>query len=461
MAVVSAGVAARLERLPRSRYLRGLVLRISAGGFFELYDLFMSAYIALGLIKSGLFAAVTRSAFDPRAFASFVGAGFAGMFLGTLFFGWVSDRFGRKTTFTISMLWYSAATLAMALAPTTEAIDAWRFIAGIGIGVQLVTIDSFICEIAPSRLRGGFIALSQFIGYLAVPVVAFLAYVLVPRAVVGFDGWRVVAAVGALGGLAIWWLPKGLPESPRWLASRGRREDASLALTEIERRVVAETHAVLPAASFAAEPPVAGSWREIWSARYRTQTAMLVVFNFAQTVGFYGFASWVPIFLAREGMSVVHSLFYTLLIAVANPLGPLLAMRYADRFERKWQIVVLSGAIAVFGLLFAQARAPALIVAFGIIIALANAWFSCAFHAYQAELYPTRIRARAVGFVYSWSRFSAIFATFLIAAILARYGTAGVFLFIAAAMAVVAFSIGIFGRKTRGIVLEDLAPGAV
>src|SRR5437899_21766 len=121
-----------------------LVARISAGGWFEAYDLFMASYIALGLYREGLFSPTGSGA---SAFATFVAAGFAGMFVGTLIFGWVSDRFGRRATFTWSLVFYSAMTLGMALAPSALAIDAWRLLAGIGIGVQIITIDAYVSEI--------------------------------------------------------------------------------------------------------------------------------------------------------------------------------------------------------------------------------------------------------------------------------------------------------------------------
>jgi putative MFS transporter len=409
--------------------VRGAVLRISAGGWFELYDLFMTAYISLGLIHEHLFVATAASAFALRGFASFVAAGFAGMFFGTLIFSWISDRFGRKATFTYSLVWYSAATLVMAFMHSAQAIDAWRFIAGLGIGVQLVTIDTYISEISPAHERGFWIAFSQFIGYLAIPVAALLAYLLIPHTYFGLAGWRYVAIAGALGGGVVWFLRGGLPESQRWQQARRRNERHDLA------------HA----------------WSAIWSRDYRTRTTMMVVFNLAQTIGFYGFTSWVPIFLASQGVSFTRSLEYAFIIAIVNPAGPLIAMQMADRWQRKWQIVVLSLVIAAAGLFFAQARVPAAVIAFGIIVTLANAWFSCAFHAYQAELYPTRIRAQAVGFVYSWSRFSSIFVGFIIAAVLRAYGTLGVFSVIAIAMLVVAVTIGAFGIRTNRVALEELA----
>ncbi|HTJ27742.1 MAG TPA: MFS transporter [Candidatus Limnocylindria bacterium] len=455
-----ASIAARLDRLPPSRYVRGLVMRISLGGFFEFYDLFMTAYIAVGFLRAKIFVASAQGFFDVRGFASFVGAGFAGMFVGTLLFSWISDRYGRRATFTLSLLWYSLATLVMACMSTPAAIDAWRFLAGIGVGVQLITIDTYITEITPKESRGSAIALSQFVTFWAVPCVALIAYLLVPRTIAGFDGWRFVALIGALGAVAVWPLRAGLPESPRWLETHGRRDEALRGLREMEGRVAAETGRPLP-------PPeehlagkgetTRGAWSEIWQAAYRQRTVMLIVFNVFQTIGFYGFASWVPTLLLSEGITETRSLAYVFIIALVNPLGALIGVRYADRLQRKWQIVVLALIIAVCGLLWAQQRTAAGIVVLGALITLANNWFSVAYHAYQAELYPTRIRAQAVGFVYSWSRFSSIFVGFVIAAVLRAYGVGGVFVIIAIAMAIVAATIALLGPLTNRVRLEALS----
>jgi putative MFS transporter len=408
--------------------MRSAVLRISLGGWFELYDLFMTAYIALGLIGEKLFVATPAAPFDIRGFAAYAAAGFAGMFLGTLVFSVISDRFGRRKTFLYSLAWYSAATFVMAFMHSAETIVAWRFIAGLGIGVQLITIDAYISELAPKERRGYWIACSQFIGYTAIPVAALAAYLLVPHVLAGLAGWRYVALIGSLGGIAAWFLRRKLPEPARWELHRG-----------------------------AGAHPLA-AWRTIWNATYRGRTAVLIVFNFAQTIGFYGFTTWVPIFVASQGIGFTKTLEYSFIIAVVSPLGPLLAMRVADRWERKWQIVALALVIAAGGLLFAFSRLPAQLVALGIVVTLANAWFSAAFHAYQAEIFPTLVRAQAIGFVYSWSRFSSIFVGFVIAAALRGYGTAGAFVVIALAMLVVAIAIGVFGMRTNGRSLEELAP---
>jgi putative MFS transporter len=184
---------------------------------------------------------------------------------------------------------------------------------------------------------------------------------------------------------------------------------------------------------------------------------MLVVFHFFQTIGYYGFASWVPTLIIAAGITTTLGLRYSFLIALAAPLGPLLAIRIADRVERKWQIVVSAICIAVFGLLFARQRNPIWLIACGVMLTCSNNWMSFAFHAYQSELFPTRVRAQAVGFVYSWSRLSAIFSSFLIAFFLRDFGVTGVFAFIAVSMLAVVLSIGIFGPRTRGLSLEEIS----
>jgi putative MFS transporter len=148
---------------------------------------------------------------------------------------------------------------------------------------------------------------------------------------------------------------------------------------------------------------------------------------------------------------------YTFIIAIAAPFGPLLAAALADRLERKWQIVFGAFGIAMAGVLFARMSAVPLLIAFGVLLTLSANILSFSSHAYQAELYPTRIRALAVGFTYSWSRFSVVFSSFAIAFFLDRFGVPGVFAFIAGSMVVVMLSIGIFGPATKNLALETIS----
>jgi putative MFS transporter len=458
-----ADVAARLDRLPPTRAVWRLVLLISLGGFFEFYDLFFTGYVAPGMVASGLFKPESLGVFASltalrvAGFGVFVFATFAGLWVGTLVFGQVADRFGRRSVFTGSLLWYSATTAIMAFQTDGFDLVVWRFIAGIGIGVELVTIDAYITELVPPETRGRAFALNQFIMFLAVPICAALAWGLKGTAPLGLDYWRAIVLIGSAGALVVWFIRLGLPESPRWLARHGRGDEALAIVEKLERRVAEESGAPLAAPAPAAPEDfaAAGSLAEAFAPPYLGRTVILSIFNGAQVVGFYGFAAWVPTLLMHRGVNVTSSLEYSFIIAIANPIGPLIGALFADRIERKTQIVAALVTMGVAMAAFSQASDAAPLIALGIVFTLAANIMSYAFHNYQAELYPTRIRARAVGFVYSWSRLVGAFAGLAIGLLLEAGGVPYVAVFIGGAMAIGVVAVAL-GPSTRGLALEEI-----
>jgi putative MFS transporter len=444
-----SSIASRMERLPLGRFHRRFITLVSLGNFFDLYDIFIVAYIGAALQQSGFL--------SLKQFSIFVAAGFLGMFFGTVVFGMGSDRMGRRSAFILLLLIYSVFTFAGAFSPSAGWLIALRFCAGIGIGAEIVVIDTYVTEFVPSNARGRYVAITQVAGFCAVPVAAILSRLLVPTHFL-MSGWRWVMVIGASGALLTWWFRRRLPESPRWLESRGRLAEAGAIVTALEAGSIAvpsldkrgENTAIAKGAAERA------SFMELWRQPYLSRTVMLVLFQALQTIGFYGFANWAPTFLLKRGVSLLHSLEYTLLIALVSPLGPLLAAWTSDRFERKWTIVILALLVAGFGLGFGNSIAPAAVIAFGALLTLSNYWFSAAFHAYQSELFPTRLRATGVGFTYSWSRLSAAFTSLLIGAVLV-YGVPVVFAVLAAAMVLVAVVVGFLGPRTNGMVLEELS----
>jgi MFS transporter, putative metabolite:H+ symporter len=459
----AAQLAARLDRLPMARHIWYLVTLISLGGCFELYDLFLTAYIAPGLNRAGYFTPESLGAFNAlgpyhvAGIGTFVFALFAGLFVGAICLGHVADQYGRRTVFTFSLVWYSITTAIMAFQSSGFAVDLWRFIAGIGIGVELVTIDTYVAELVPLTHRGRAFAYSQFFQFLAVPIVAFIAYLLVPNAPFGFDGWRWVVLIGSAGAVVIWFIRLGLPESPRWLARHGRLAEAEAITASIEANVAAEIGPLPAPGPAVAQDEGAGSFAEMWQPPYDRRAIILSVFNFFQTFGYYGFAAWVPTLLIAKGITITTSLLYSFVIAIANPVGPLLGTLIADKMERKWQVCGGAIGIGVFGMLFAHATDPAKLILLGVLVTLCNNWMSYSFHGYQSELFPTRIRSRAIGFVYSWSRLSAALSGLVVAWLLNLGGVNAVFSFIAFSMLMVVISIGGFGPRTHGLTLETIS----
>jgi putative MFS transporter len=193
---------------------------------------------------------------------------------------------------------------------------------------------------------------------------------------------------------------------------------------------------------------------ELFRPPYLSLVVLFMVFNFCQAFGFYGFANWVPTLLVEKGITVTKSLQYSFIVAFAYPIAPLLAASFADRLERKWIICGACVAIIAFGAAFSQFTAPALLILSGVLLTAANMTMSYAYHAYQTEVFPTAIRARASGLVYSMSRVSAMFSGFIVAYMLRVGGINGVFGLITSAMILVIIAIATFGPNVRGKPLD-------
>ncbi|WP_336755964.1 MFS transporter [Pantoea sp. USHLN298] len=451
-----SNLAGRIDALPSSAGLWRFITLLALGGFFELYDLFETGYISSGLLAAGLFHTGGAGVFGFSDQAAFASATFLGLFIGASLLAPYADRFGRRLTFMCALLWYGLFSLLMAFQQSAEMIILFRLLVGIGLGVELVTIDTYLSEWVPSHLRSRAFAFAFFVQFLSVPAVALISWWLVPQTLLSLEGWRWVVIAGAVCSLVIWLIRKNLPESARWLAQQGRHQQAHQVLSTMEQRCGLTPGAPFPPDDAAAQLPKRGRFREIWSPAYRQRTLMLVVMNFFQAIGFFGFGNWLPALLSGSGTTVTHSLLYAFFITLAYPLGSLISSRYADKLENKWQIVLSSLMTVVFGTLFAFQTQPLMLIACGFLITWSNAWLTFSYHAYQTEIFPTHIRARAVGFCYSFSRLSTVFSSILIGVILQYAGTPGVIAFIVLSMLIVMLSVGLYGPKTRGIDLENI-----
>ena len=450
-------IAARIDALPSGKSLWVFISLLALGGFFELYDLFETGYISSGLLAEKIFHPGNAGIFGISDQAAFASVTFLGLFIGASLLAKYADKFGRRMTFIFALGWYGIFSLMMAFQNTAEGIILCRLLVGIGLGVELVTIDTYLAEWMPAHLRSRAFAFSFFIQFLSVPVVALMSWWLIPKSWLHLEGWRWVVIAGAVCSLVIWRIRRNLPESARWLEQQGRYQEAHRVLSAMEKRcgITPPPWEILPAA-VQNSPRVQGSFREIWARQWRKRTLMLVVMNFFQAIGFLGFGNWLPALLSGKGTSLTHSLLYAFFITLAYPLGSLICSRYADKFENKWQIVMASLMTVIFGTLFALADSPLLMIICGFLVTYSNAWLTFSYHAYQTEIFPTHIRARAVGFCYSFSRLSTVFSSIMIGVILQYAGSQGVIAFIVFSMLMVMLSVGIFGPATRGRDLENI-----
>ncbi|MBB5866150.1 MFS transporter [Xanthomonas sp. 3058] len=452
-----ADIAARIDRLPATATLWRLVGLLALGGFFELYDLFQTAYISPGLIRDGIFASGADGAFGMPDQAAFAAATFLGLFVGAALLSPFADRFGRRLVFTFALIWYTAATVAMGLQSTATGVIVMRFVVGIGLGIELVTIDTYLSELVPRHMRSAAFAFAFFVQFLAVPTVALTAWLLVPHAPLGVSGWRWVVLLSGVFALAIWWLRNRLPESARWLAAQGRHAEADAVVSQLETQCERDLGAPLATPQATAQLQQQTQASVLWRAPYRGRIGMLVVFHIFQAIGFFGFGNWLPALISAQGTGVNKSLGYSFAISLAYPLAPLLLLRFAQRWENKWQITASAVGAVLFGVLFSQQHQAIGMVLCGAMIAFCNAWMSFAYHGYQAELFPTGLRARAVGFCYSFSRLSTAVSSVLIGWLLVQVGSHGVLAFIAISMSIVASVIAMFGPRTRNRALEEIA----
>jgi putative MFS transporter len=440
-------IAARLDRLPITRAHRAIVAIAGIGTFFDLFDIFLAG--VLGTVLTD------RFHLDRVSLPLVLASGFLGMFLGAVALGLIADRLGRRRAFLLNLTMYSVFTLLGAFATGAGMLIVTRFVAGIGIGAELPLVDAYLSELLPPQHRGRYTAIAYTAGFIGVPAVGFLARVLVPRQPLGIDGWRWIFVAGSAGGAIIWWLRRQLPESPRWLESRGRFAEADAIVARLEGAEAPEPES--QAREAVHDLNVNGSsLTRLFSSHYAGRTAVLWIFQVFQSVGYYGFGTLVPIVLTSKGFSVVNSLTYVSAVYIGYPLGSALSIPLVERLDRRWLIVSSAVLMAVLGMALGLAGAPFAIVVFGVSYTIVSNIFSNAFHIFQAEIFPTAIRATATSTAYGLSRLSSAAMPFVLLPILERSGPPAMFAAVAAAMLIVVIVIGVFAPSTTGRSLERL-----
>ncbi len=442
---------ARMDRLPVSRLAVRARLLIGAVTFFDGFDQLLIAY-ALPALR-------TQYRLDTAATTVIITVGSVGMLLGAVVTGRLADRFGRVKVVTWCLVLYSLTSLLAAFAPGIGWLQAARFLQGIGIGGEVLVAASYISEIIGARRRGRFVLIYElaFVGGLAVAALGS-AWV-VPQ-----FGWRALFAAGALPVLIAIGLRR-VPESPRWLAARGRFDEADAVVSQFEA-AAREQFGTLPAVAEPRPEPVASTGganaRGLLRGQYLCRTVVVSVLWFVAFLVSYALSSWLPtIYATVYHLPVGTSLVYSTVTTVAGLAGCVVLALTVDRFGRRPGLAVgLLGAAMVLGV--AAVAEPD--TALGVMLFVSTAAIfvyavNLVLNLYGPELYPTRSRAAGASIGGLFARLGVIAGPIVTATLVGTNGgIAPVFGVLAVVSAVGCLTVALFGTETARRSLEDLSP---
>ena len=430
--------AARLDRLPISSFHREIIKLLSYIFFFELGDLNSFAFAAPGVRQHWGLSIDTISVITS--------ASFVGMFIGATTGGWFSDRVGRKRALILTTVWYSGFSLLNAFAWDVNSLFATRLLTGVGLSSMTVVAMTYISEMFPAKLRGRYQAIILTIGLCGIPVTAYVARFIIPFA---SWGWRAVFVWGSLA-IVFPFVADRLEESPRWYENQGRHADADAVMARIEAGVIEETGDLPDVVAEAPAVARGGGVRELVASGSLGRLVLLMTVWMCQTLGIYGFLSWVPTLLVEHGFSVVRSLEQSSAMSIGAVPGAWIASKLSDRWERKHLIGIVAVSIAVCGLSYGLSFRTTTIVIFGFLVAMGQQVFAALLYAYTPECFPTEVRNTGTGVSYGMGRLAnGLVGPFIVAFLFKRYGYIPVFAYIAVCWALVAVLVTTFGPKTR------------
>ncbi|CAG9261291.1 MFS transporter [Paraburkholderia caribensis] len=449
---MDASIGARLDRLPLSGFHWRLLGLIAAGMYFDSFDIYIAGTVLAAMIHSG------ESTLSLNA--TFVSVTFIGMMTGAWLSGLLGDRFGRRFCYQFNLGIYGFASIAAALAPSIYWLIFFRLVMGVGMGAEIVVGYGTLSEFIPADWRGRFGTILNLIINTSLFLSTFLGWLIVPQ-----YGWRWMFAIAGCGALFVWFLRKSMPESPRWLASRGRTDEA--------REIVERIETVCGnAVSYPANAPEQPSTREfyandtgrlsdLFSRRLLTRTITAITVLVALFTVNYAFVSWIPTFLVKQGHSVSSSLGLTAVMFAGGPIGSLIAFALAEHLGRKWGIVLFSLVCVAFGVAYPFAQSAVAITALGFAITCCIyvlSSFSVA--TYVPELFPTELRLRGSGLANTVGRAVSIVVPYAVASAFMRFGIAGVLTLIVATLLIQALIVGVLGAETKQRSLESIAADA-
>jgi putative MFS transporter len=440
---VNAG--ARLDRLPISSFQYRIFWLVGAGMFFDGYDL----YIAGGVLASTLQTKFSTGAENLQ----FISLTFVGMTLGSLITGFVGDKFGRRFTYQINLLIFGLASLAAAFAPNMMVLIVCRFFQGLGLGAEIVVGYSTLTEFVPPKTRGRWLSMMAFLVVAGFPITSLLGYLIIPT-----WGWRPAFIIAGIGSLIVWYLRKNLPESPRWLESEGRSEEAEALMQTIEKEA-AGGKPLPPIVVPAPVPQVAATDMLKPPLLQRMLVGCWVLITINTLI--FGFVIFLPQFFLRQGLTITNSLAYTLVLSIASLIGCAAGAYLSDAVGRRASIIGASIVTILAGYIYARfdaASDAAIVLSVGFVLIVAiYVQTALLFGVYTPELFPTEIRLRANGICNTLGRGATMVSPFIVGALMASYKLPGVVWLMIGLVVVQIVVVWAWGVEPRNRGLEDVA----
>jgi MFS transporter, putative metabolite:H+ symporter len=436
---------ARLDRVPLNRFHWRLLILSGLGWMFDAMDVLMLSFLLTPI----------RGEFklDATGVGLVASATFVGMFIGAAAAGRLADRYGRRAVFTTTLVIFSVGSLLSALAPTFETLLAARIIAGLGLGGELPVAATLVSELSPRAQRGRMIVLLE----------SFWAYGTILAGIVAITvvanyGWRWGFAVGALPALYVAYLRRALPESPRFLAEKGRAPEADAVVRRVERAGGGALLTLAPAIA----PTRAGRTRisELFSGRYVRRTVMLWILWFGVVLTYYGIFLWIPSILATRGLSEVRSNEFFFLSTLAQVPGYFSAAWLVERVGRKPTLVVYLLGTAASAFMFGNSGTDTDAFIWAALLSFFNLGAWGVVYTITPELYPTSVRATGSGVAAAVGRIGGIIGPYLTPVLVTAIAVNGTFAVFMALLVVTAAVVAFLGEETRGRSLEEIAPEA-
>lgn len=442
-------IAARLERLPNSRWHVTVTVILGVAIFFDSFDSLAIAYVLPAIIPAWHI--------PPASIGGLISIANFGQALGALTCGWAAERFGRVTIARVAIALFAVMSFACAFAQSYDQLFVLRFFQGIGLGGEIPVASTYISEILRAERRGG-----RFLAYQMIFPVGLLASGIVGAAVVPRFGWQSMFVIGAIPAFIALFVQRYCPESPRWLASKGRLSEADAIVTEIERVVSRNGTKPLPPVPDLVIQPLGNQtrWQELFEGRYLKRTFLVWILWATAYIITYGLAGWIPT-LYREvyHLPLQQALNYSIAGPAGSLIGSVICAFMIDWTGRRYWF---TGAFFLTAASLIELWAVGSNTALGMLLGygFSQVWLgsmNMSIFLYTAEIYPTRMRALGVSWASFWLRMAATVGPLIVGFALPRYGIGGVFL---------AFSIfAIIGCiaatcmiETRRRVLEEVSP---